>query len=493
MFKVSHPLWRTPVSLLFRLILSINALLLATVAMGTQAAAFDLLIENATVIDVRTGKAIPNSMVAVEGSKITYVGPNDPDTVVKAGTVIDGTGKYIIPGIWDMHVHLEGTDLIEDNELLFPVFLAHGITTVRDAASDLGEQVLIWRDEINEGKRQGPTIYTAGRKLEGIDSLWKGDLEIGTEKELASMLDYLEAKKVDFVKITENTLKGPLFLKSIQEAKARGFKVSTHIPQGLTIPEMVDSGLSSIEHASYMLRLGADHAGIVAKVKSGQLTSAEANALYRETFSQEVANKAYAKLGQTDLAVTPTLIGGGKLAYLAETDHSDDALLQYLTKRFTSKYQWRIDRMKNDTAADKQARKDRYALIKAQLVPMHEAGITLLAGSDSAAINTYVYPAQGLHEELEIFEDAGLIPADILRMATLNGADFMGDTMRGELLAGKQADIVILNSNPLETIRATQDIEAVIKGGQYFSRARLDTMLHDAASRKQALDAARQE
>ena len=97
-----------------------------------------------------------------------------------------------MPGLWDMHVHIEGADLVEDNLALMDVYLAYGITTVRDCASDLGEKVLQWRDEINQGKRQGPQIFTAGRKLEGINSVWKGDIEIGNEKELDSALRMID-------------------------------------------------------------------------------------------------------------------------------------------------------------------------------------------------------------------------------------------------------------------------------------------------------------
>lgn len=452
---------------------------------------YDLIIKDANVLDVRAGTLKAHTSIAIKEGRIVAISADEAPIQGTAKQSIDASGRYIMPGIWDMHIHLEGKDLVADNELLLPVYLAYGITTVRDAASDLGEQVLAWRDEINQGRRVGPTIYTAGRKLEGIGSVWKDDIEIGTEQALNDGLDYLTRKKVDFVKITENALAGPLFLKSVKTAHDRGFRVSSHVPQDLTIWELRAAGLSSVEHASYMLRLGSDHEAIVAEVKEGTLTKAEANKLYSQNFSQERANAAYKKLAETGLALTPTLIGGRQLAYLAETDHSEDAFLTYLSGRFTSKYQWRIDRMKNDTAADKVARKETYARIKAQLPYLQAAGVTLLAGSDSAALNTYAYPALGLHEELEIFEEAGLKPADILRMATVNGADFMGDDERGELAIGKRADILLLNSNPLAAIKATQDIQAVIKDGTYYDRAQLDTILRHAAAKRAELDKSR--
>jgi len=178
------------------------------------------LLYNASIIHVENG-SIQKGAVLIEGDKIKSVGDYDK---LKKGIVksnqIDCLGKYLIPGLWDMHVHLEGAELVEDNKALLPLFLAYGITTVRDCASDLGEQVLAWRKEINDRQLLGPTIFTAGKKLEGKNSIWKGDLEIENETELNQMLDLLDSYKIDFVKITENTLKGDLFLKSVKAAKS---------------------------------------------------------------------------------------------------------------------------------------------------------------------------------------------------------------------------------------------------------------------------------
>lgn len=271
-----------------------------------------------------------------------------------------------------MHVHLEGTALVEDNEALLPIFLAYGITTVRDCASDLGLQVLAWRDEINTGKRIGPTIYTAGRKLEGKNSMWKGDLEIANEEELKAMLDTLDRDKVDFIKITENTLGGDLFIKSVGAANARGYRVSGHVPLDVSIDELVSAGYTSVEHASYMLRLGRDEAGIVAALRKGTLSKAEASTRYNTNFDQARAKQSYASLASKGLFVCPTLIGSYQLAYLKETDHSKDDFLQYLSKSYVSNYAWRIERMANETPAQLQQRKDALALLKTQLPLMLE-------------------------------------------------------------------------------------------------------------------------
>lgn len=450
------------------------------------------LIFNAKVIDVKTGKISNNQAILIQNQVIKEIGSfkklNNP-----AYEKIDAKGKYLIPGLWDMHIHLEGQDLVEDNKSLLPVFLAHGITTVRDAASDLVLQVLKWRDEINEGKLLGPTIFTAGRKLEGLNSIWKGDLEIENEVELHQMLNYLDSLKVDFVKITENTLKGDLFLKSVTEAKKKGYLVTGHVPYDLTIEELANAGFSAIEHASYLLRLGSDETKSKNRILDGSLTKAQAEKDFLLNFNQEKASKAYSELAKKNVAVCPTLIGGKQLAYLDENKHENDDFQKYLTKQFMSNYQWRIDRMANETLEQRQQRKDRYQLIDKQLPYAQKAGMLILAGSDCAALNTFVYPAASLIEELGLFQESGMKPLNILQSATMNGAKFMGkfDKM-GSIDIGKTADLVLLDKNPLIDISAINKPNAVFTKGRYFDRNTLNLMLEVAAKKKVELDKGRE-
>ncbi|WP_200975144.1 amidohydrolase family protein [Echinicola sp. 20G] len=451
------------------------------------------LIHHGDIIDVNTGGFIEADAILIDSAKIIEIGSyGNLQSQLPVENQIDATGKYIIPGLWDMHVHFEGQELIEDNMALFPVFIAYGITTVRDMASDLGEQVLQWREEIEQHKFLAPQIFTAGRKLEGIDSFWKGDLEIANEEELHQMLDKLKAYDVDLVKVTENALSGELFLKSVQEAHNREFLVSSHVPLDLSIEQLAKAGLSSVEHASYFLRLGTHENQIAQKVANGSMTHAEANAFYSTHFDQDTAFMNYQKLASLGLAITPTLIGGKQLAYYDEDNHADDEFLNFLTDRFTSNYQWRIDRLKDYTPKQWKERKDRYQLIAQQLPYIQKAGMTILAGSDAAALNTFVYPAFALHQELELFQEAGLRPIEALQAATINGAKFMGksNTM-GSIEIGKQADLVILNSNPLEDISATQNIFGVVNDGLYYDRMSLNTILEKAKNKKQQLDKGR--
>ena len=451
------------------------------------------LIYDVTIVDVETGKLIRDAAVYIDKGKIQDIGNSlQLQKKYRKATTINGKGKYLIPGLWDMHIHLEGTALVEDNEALLPIFLAYGITTVRDCASDLGLQVLAWRDEINKGKRIGPTIYTAGRKLEGKNSMWKGDLEIANEAELKAMLDTLDRDKVDFIKITENTLGGELYLKSVAAAHARGYRVSGHVPLDVRIDELVSAGYTSVEHASYMLRLGRDEAGIVDRLRKGSVTKAEASTLYTASFDQAKAKQAYASLAAKGLFICPTLIGSYQLAYLKDTDHSKDVFLQYLSKSYVSNYAWRIERMANETPDQLQQRKDALTLLKTQLPLMLESGITLMAGSDAAALNTYVYPAESLLQELEIFAEAGLTSLQILQSATLAGAKYFKVTNRtASIQKNKDADLVLLDANPLDDIKNLRKVQAVFKNGTYYSREKLNAMLADSKATKERLDQSR--
>jgi hypothetical protein len=451
------------------------------------------LLYNVNIVHVEDGTIQKKGAVLIEGGTIKAIGDyNKLRTGIAKENRVNGAGKYLIPGLWDMHIHLEGADLVEDNKALLPVFLTYGITTVRDCASDLGEQVLSWRNEIEVGSLIGPTIFTAGRKLEGKNSIWKGDLEIENETELNQMLDLLDSYEVDFVKITENKLGGELFIKSVEGAHARGYKVSGHVPIDVTIDELVKAGYTSVEHASYLLRLGNDEKGIVADLRSGKITNAEANTKYATGFNQQKAIEGYKALGKAGLFVCPTFIGGRQLAYRDVTDHSKDEFLNYLTDRFVANYQWRIERMGTQTPEQSKERKDRYAFQKSQLPIMYNAGIKIIAGSDAAALNTYVYPAESLIQELEIFQEAGLTPLQILQTATMNGAEYFEvSDQTGSIAVGKNADLVLLDKNPLKDISSVRSVNAVMANGNYYNRATLDAMLAKARKTKLELDTQR--
>jgi hypothetical protein len=196
----------------------------------------DVLIRHAAVVDVEHARISSDQAVATKGDRIVAVG-NDAEISAAWGAArqIDGKGRFLIPGLWDMHVHFGGgAELVEENKALLPLYVAYGITTVRDCSGDLANDVLNWRREIAEGKLFGPRLLSSGPKIEGIKPVWKGTLETGSEVDVDQAVAKLVALKVDFVKITDNTLAPALFLYAVRKARAAGFALPGH-PDGVTV------------------------------------------------------------------------------------------------------------------------------------------------------------------------------------------------------------------------------------------------------------------
>ena len=462
------------------------ALLAASPALGARETA-DLVIRNTTIIDVAAGRSIPGRAVVVRGNDIVATGP---DRAIarrfSPQRTLDGRGKFVMPGLWDMHMHFGGgPDLAEENKALLPVYVAFGVTSVRDAAADLSDSVLSWREEVARGTLLGPTIYTSGPKLEGYKPLWKGTIEVGSAAEVDAALDRLQAMKVDFVKITDNTLKPDMFLYAVGAARKRGLKTSAHTPFALTIEQAAKAGLSSIEHIDYLIKAGSPaEARVGADYAAGKISYGDASDRFVETFDPAFASRVYRRLGATGIHVTPTLNMGRILAYLDREDHSNDPGLALVGPGLRQTYQWRVDRAAKATPAQVAARHREYQLSARVLPMLRDAGIPILAGTDAGYLNSFNYPGVGLHDELARYVEAGLTPREALASATLTGPAFLGHGDRfGAVAKGKAADLLILDANPLRNIAATRAINAVVLKGKLLDRADLDRLLTDAKAR----------
>jgi len=446
----------------------------------------DALIRHAAVVDVEHARIIADQAIAIEGDTILAVGP-DRSIALKyaAPRTIDATGKFAMPGLWDMHVHFGGEQLIDENKALLPLYVAFGVTTVRDCAEDISPSVLEWRSGVAEGLLLGPTIYTSGPKLEGYKPLWNGTIEVGTPAEVDAALDRLQAMKVDFVKITDNTLKPDIFLYAVKAAKARGLKTSAHTPYALTIEQAVVGGLNSVEHLDYLIKAGSpQEAYIGAEYAAKKLTYGEASDKFVETFDPIYAAEEYRRLAALGVYVTPTLNESRILAYLDRDDHSRDASLAYIGPGLRKTYEWRVERAAKATPAQVEARHREYELSLKVLPMLRDAGIPILAGTDAGYLNSFVYPGEGLHEELERYVEAGLTPQQALYSATITGPAFLGHSNRyGALVPGKASDVLILNSNPLSDVRATREISGVVLHGRWLNRVALDAILDDAKAK----------
>jgi imidazolonepropionase-like amidohydrolase len=487
------PWFKLPMKTLLRPLVP-ALLMLAAPALATEQA--DLIIRHATVVDVEHARTVAGQSVVVRGDDIVAVGADKAIAAQwSAQRRIEAKGRYLIPGLWDMHVHFGGGPaLIEENKALLPLYIAHGITTIRDASGDLPAQVLQWRGQIRDGSLAGPQLFTSGAKIEGVKPVWKGTLEVGSQADLDAAFVRLKQDQVDFVKITDSTLTPELFLAAVRGARANGLRASGHIPMALTVQQAVDAGISSIEHLDYAYKAGVrDEAAIAADFAAKRIDRAEATRRLDAGFDRETAMAAYRGFAAKGVYVTPTLNGGRILDFLDQDDHANDPYLAYIGPKLQATYRWRVERAAKATPAQIDARHKQYHQVAAVLPMLQQAGVTLMAGTDAGFLNSFNYPGIGLHDELSLFVKEGLTPAQALSAATRAGPAWFGMLDRyGAVAVGKAADLVLLKQNPLEDINATRAIDTVVLRGQVHDRKALDALLAQTRAKVAAWKAAQE-
>ena len=466
-------------------------LLMASTAMAQASAdQISLIIRNANVVDVANGTVKPAQAVIISGNSVLdVIDDAKVDATYHAATTFDASGRWVMPGLWDNHVHFGGAGLEEENADLLPLYVVNGVTTVRDAAGDLAQTVLDWKT--HSPRAVGPQILTSGPKIEGIAPVWKGVIETDSEADIDAALDRLQGLGVDFVKITDNTLKPELFLYAVSEAKKRGMKTSGHIPMELTVLQAAEAGLSTIEHLNYLMKAGStDEAGISADYLAGKYTYAETMARYARTFDPAVALRVYARLAELGVMASPTQHGSSTLAHLDSNTHADDYELAYIGPGIRGTYGWRVERAAQATP---QMVADRHFVeeVTLQTLPLlRQAGVRILAGTDAGYLNSFNYPGFSIHDELALYVKNGLTPREALEASVINGPALLApEGQYGAVEQGRVADVIVLDANPLEDISATRRINAVVREGSLYDQPTLERMKGEIRTRVQQLEA----
>jgi len=432
---------------------------------------YDLIIENGNVIDIVSGN-ISNQSIFINEGRIVKLSNSVEENAYTSEIVLDGTDKYILPGFWDNHVHFRGGDsLIQANKEFLKLFIMNGITTVRDAGGDLTSSVMAWKQQIENKSLVGPTIFSAGPKIDGKNATWAGSLVVETEDDISVALDSLQALNVDFVKLYDSRISGDLYLKTIQEATKRGLITSGHMPFTVELEETIDSGIGCIEHLYYVLKgCSSEEKQITEAIKNGEYGFWASMEKLIATYQDSTAENTFKSLKEHSTFVVPTLHIGNVLSYLDEVDHEKDEYLKLMLPGIVKTYEGRIRRSLNSSEQARQNRKELNSFFKSLAKLLSDANVKLLAGSDSGASNSYTYPGISLHQELEAMVDAGISNLEALQNSAYNGSQFLKkESDYGTVTAGKISDLVILNSNPLDDISNTRDIEFVIKGNDVFN------------------------
>ena len=406
--------------------------------------------------------------VVIRGMRISGVGPS-PSTAVPSGArVIDARGKFLIPGLWDMHVH---TSIIGGRALL-ALYVANGVTGVRDMAGDW-DTLTKWRREIAGGRLIGPRIVASGPYLEG------GDLPIPhiltrTPEEGVAGVDSLVKLGVDFIKV-HGQLTPPTYFAIARRAREKGIPFAGHVSQAVGSADASDSGQKSIEH---MLAIPAP------------CTPAESIALKPRFTVQSAIGRCssrdlaplYARFVRNGTWVTPTFTAAYEVSAWPSRVVPGDSLAHHLPeslKKFVAKIFPMPDSI--PPGADSVGRA-MFAKRLAQAETMRAAGVHIMTGTDAPLRNSP--PGFGLHEELALLVRGGMSPFNAIRAATIEPATYLGMLdSAGTIGAGKVADLVLLSANPLRDINATRRIVAVVTNGHFIDGAERARLIASASKR----------
>jgi imidazolonepropionase-like amidohydrolase len=456
--------------------LLLGFVLLLWCAMAAAQSPSVLIIEDVTVIDATGAPAQPHRRVVVRADHIVDILPADaPEKGTKlAGTRIDGKGKFLIPGLWDMHVHMVFGDWFPRGKAVtLPLFIANGVTGVRDMGGEL-EVLQQWRKEISAGTLIGPRMVISGPMLDGPQPRFPSSIAIKTPEDGRRAVDDLKRRGADFIKLQSLIPRDAVFAIA-DEARMQKISFVGHVPDSVRASEASNAGQRSFEH---LIGIFEGSSPLEDDFLKGPKTVGQ----FLSTYDPARAAALFALLAKNQTWQCPTLVWerGGNL--IDETDFAHDTRAKYAPaawknitwKRFT-------EQIIRDFNTDDLATRKRFVEKELEVVnAMHRAGIPFLAGTDTPP-GVYIFPGFSLHEELQRFVAAGFTPMEALQTATLNPAKFLGiNDHLGTIEKGKLADLVLLDANPLDDIRNTQKIAAVIVNGRYLSRADLDKMLKGA-------------
>ena len=456
----------------------------AIAALAKGAVAQRIAIRNVTVVDVAAGRHLRNQAVVIEGDSISAVVPERALDVTGVTRTVDGRGKYLIPGMWDMHIHL-----ISGGRPSLALLVANGVVGVRDMGGAL-EQVRAWRDSIASGRLIGPRIEMVGPIVE--NSQWldrvkqmmaqQGNQEVSralaerisvaTPEDARAAVERVAALGMTMLKV-RNDPPSLAYFALLREAKQHGIRVVGHPPlRGPSLADASDSGTASIEHLLLSYQQNKWGSALDGMTPEARASLAE-------------------KWASNHTAFDPTIIAGVGfrnmpdsvvLAIIDDTTGARDSRMRYVSRLLAREWRSQMEMKKVEGPQPDWATLNRQAA--ANLRMLDSAGVIILTGSDLGG--PLVYPGFAIHDELGLLvHQGGMSPARALRAATLGAAQFFKEERKaGTVARGMRADLVLLSADPLADIANVGRIDSVILRGRLLDRAALDRMLNEVASRR---------
>ena len=446
---------------------------------GTPAVSFALA--HVTVIDMTGAPPQSDMTVVVTGNRIATLGPSRAVRIPKGGLTLDATGKFLIPGLWDMHVHAAWSSELPT---FGPLFLVNGVTGVREMWGSL-DLVASARIRLAQHRLTEPRFIASGQVLDGSPPIWEGSIALSSAEQARRVVDSLHAVGADFIKVY-NLLPREVYTAIVAEAKRLHMPVVGHVPVAVGALAASTAGQRSIEHLTDILLSCSTHETALraALLAAFDKPRDSLRALGRrqqpellDTYNSDKCQALAAQFLHDSTWQVPTLTVLRAFAHLDDSVFTSDPRLQYMSRETRDGWHPRNDfRFKTMTAADFARTKRIYAKQVELVGLLHRAGVPILAGTD--VLNPYCFPGFSLHDELGLLVEAGLTPMEALQAATRNPAIFLKATdSLGTIAAGKLADLVLLDADPIADIHNTTKINAVILDGQLLDQAARQRLL----------------
>src|SRR5712692_2380073 len=411
-----------------------------------------LVFQNANLFDADSGKVRARNAVVVVGNRITAVGPDGRVAIPAGAEIVDATGKTLLPGLWDMHVHTS-----DDDGLLH---LAAGVTSVRDMANDVDE-LQVRRHRWDDGSLLGPRLLMAGF-LDGPGP-FAGPTKVlvSTDSEARAWIDRYAAMGYVQTKVY-SSIRPELVPAIVDESHKRGLRVSGHIPNGMTAEQAVRAGFDEIQHANFwFLNFGGDSVGdtrtpvrftaVAERGASLDLGSERVRAFIRLLKERGTALDPTVNVFEELFVARKGVVSPG---YASVADRLPPQVRRGLF----------AGGLPVPEGMDQRYR-DSFAAVLRFLKLMYDAGIPLEAGTDA-------FPGFAYQRELELYAQAGIPTSAVLQIATINAARIMHrDSVLGSVAPGKLADLILVDGNPAERISDVRRVVLVVKDGTVYQPA----------------------
>ncbi len=441
-----------------------------------------LLVRNANLVAMTSNRVQTGIDILITGNRISKIGKGLRSPA--GAKVVDATGKFVMPGLCDMHTHSrDQVDTAITSNVHIPLYLVNGVTTIREM---WGTPAMVERRKHRDaGQLLAPRMIVGSPILDGPDVMWPGSVAVKDTMQAFRLVDSLTSAGYDFMKVYFG-VKAREFQVITREARKRNIKVVGHVPNDVRLVDAVKSGLVSIEHCTgFNYAASRNEKELRKKEQTLSKDTSRSSLVAVKKFTLELyqsfdtarLNSLVPVLLENKTWICPTLITMKGYAYRYDSSFQKDSRLQYLPKVKIGHFFPSTDPAFKEINDLDKATWNQYYLNNLEIVRhLHRAGIPMLAGSD--VNNPYCFPGFSLHDELELLTSVGFTTYEALQTATVNPAIFLGKANDiGTLEEGKLADMVILNKNPLENISSTRIIHAVIVEGLHLSRSKLDTMI----------------